>query len=253
MPGWGLFAVASAIVGALLLPEAAGAGQAIGANCAVPPSLLEDRSPLPHASHAVARDRALKIVVLGSSSSAGAGATGPDAAWPVRLQAHLTNRLRDIKVQVINRSRTGEGTQQMVDRLAADVIPEKPSIVIWQTGTAEAVRASEIDRFISTLVAGVDKLEFLGSDVVLMDQQYSRATVRMINFQPYVDALHQVAGMRDLVLVPRYAIMRYWSENGQFHFSDLTRARAAQVADEVYDCIGQIVAYIIAAKLEVPK
>jgi acyl-CoA thioesterase I len=243
----------SAVAAALIFVAIAAtpvAAQVIPTDCETPPVLLTDESPLPNALLSIRRQKSLKVVVLGSASSLGSGATGPDASWPKRLEVHLGQRLPGTAVQVVNRSVAGQGIQKMVDRLRGDVIAEKPSLVIWQTGTSEAVRAVDPDQFMSTLIDGVDQMALARIDVVLMDPQYSRLTARIINFQPYVDAMTTVAGMRDLVLVPRYAIMRYWIESGQLDFADLPRAEAAKVADQIYDCIGRIAAKVISAKLK---
>jgi lysophospholipase L1-like esterase len=251
MPGVRLSAAVAAALVILASNIAPAGAQAVApANCDVPQTLLFDESPLNHVARALRRDRALKIVVLGSASSLGSGATNPDAAWPKRLEVHLAAKLPEATVQVVNRSIAGQGAEKMVDRLRSEVVPEKPSLVIWQTGTAEAVRAVELDQFMSTLVAGVDQLIAGRADVMLMDPQYSRLTARLINFQPYVDALNQVAGMRDLVVIPRYSIMRYWIDSGRFNLADLPRSQVAQVADQVYDCIGRIVAKVILSKLK---
>lgn len=245
---WRAVAVALAIaVAGVAVPALAGPETD---HCAVPPALLQDDSPLPNVAKGLRRDKALKIVVLGSSSSLGTAGTTAEAAWPARLQSYLTKQLPGTQIQIVNRSVAGQGIRQMVRRLPADVIAEKPSLVIWQTGTTDAARLVEVDQFASSLVAGVDKLSEAGIDVMLMDPQYSRLTARIINFQPYVDALNQVAGMRDLVVIHRHAIMRHWIESGYFTFADLSREQAAKIADRVYDCLGDIIATVILAKVK---
>ncbi len=244
------YSAIAAAIAALMLSSVQSAAQPNVDRCDVPSGLTDDESPLSNAAAAVKRDKALKIVVLGSSSSMASGTTNADGSWPKRLEVHLSARFPGTVIRVVNRSIAGQGAQKMLDRLQADVISEKPALIVWQTGTAEAVRGVEPDQFISTLLAGVDKLTTAGIDVMLMDPQYSRYTARVINFQPYVDALRQVSAMRNLVLLPRYSIMRFWVESGNFNFVDLPRAQAAEVADQVYDCIGRIVARVVAAKLK---
>jgi len=83
-----------------------------------------------------------------------------------------------------------------------------------------------------------------------VDTQYSRMTAQLINFQPYVQAIEQVSGMRDLVLFHRYAVMRYWVESDRFSFVDKTPAETRRIADAVYDCLGQLLAVTISRAMQ---
>jgi acyl-CoA thioesterase-1 len=210
--------------------------------CQVPGEMIADASPLRHAAKRAAAERRLKIVALGSSSTLGLGASGPQATYPARLEAILAARYPNYEVQVVNKGVSRQSAQQMLDRLDTDVFAEKPALVIWETGTAEAVRGGDVDELMTALLAGVDRMQAAGIDVVLMDTQYSRMTAQLINFQPYVAAIEQVSGMRDLVLVHRYAVMRYWVDADRFTFTDKSPSEARRIADGVYDCLGQILA-----------
>lgn len=211
-------------------------------RCEVSPDLMPDSGPFPHARAAMDKDHRLKIVALGSSSTLGLGASNSQAAWPARLQAVLTARLPGTDVRVVNRGLARQTAVQMLDRIDSDVLSEKPSLVIWETGTAEAVRGAAIDEFTDALLTGVDRLSAAGVDVILMDTQYSRSTAEIINFEPYVAAIDQVAAMRDIDRFPRYAIMRYWVDNDRFQFADMSGGVAKKTADQVYDCLGHLLA-----------
>jgi hypothetical protein len=220
------------------------------AICQVPDEILWDSSPLPHAAKQLKAERRLKIVALGSSSTLGMGASGPTAAYPARLEAILSQYFPAARIQVINKGMARQSAQQMLERVAADVLPEKPALVVWETGTNEAVRGADVDEFIVALLNGVSRMTDAGIDVVLMDTQYSRSTARIINFQPYVDAIDQVAGMRDLLVFHRYAAMRQWVEEERFKFRDSTAEEARKTADQIYDCLGRLLGRTIAKALK---
>ncbi|MBV8535735.1 MAG: hypothetical protein JO128_09090, partial [Alphaproteobacteria bacterium] len=191
-------------------------------SCRVSDDLISDASPLPHSRQMLKTEHRLKIVALGSSSTLGLGATDSQAAWPARLQAVLGQELPGADVRVVNRGIARQSAQQMLERLDSDVLAEKPALVIWETGTAEAVRGTDVDEFVDALMTGVDRLDAAGIDVILMDTQYSRGTAEIINFDPYIAAIDQVAVTRGLSRFPRYAVMRYWVDNDQFHFAGET-------------------------------
>jgi len=218
--------------------------------CQIPDDLLTDSSPLSNSAKQMRAERRLKVVALGSSSTLGMGASGPESAYPARLEAALKAHFPAATIQVVNKGVSRQSARQMLDRLTGDVLRERPGLVVWETGTAEAVRGAEVDDYVSALLAGVDKMAEAGIDVLLMDTQYSRSTARIINFQPYVDAIGQVAGMRDLVLFPRYLVMRTWVDEDRFSFADKSPAETRKVADQIYDCLGRLLARAIAKTLK---
>jgi len=231
--------------GAAIDPAGADPVVPLPPHCEVPGDLIPDASPLPHSRQMLKTEHRLKIVALGSSSTLGLGATDSQAAWPARLQAVLASELPGADVRVVNRGIARQTAQQMLGRLDSDVLAEKPALVIWETGTAEAVRGTDVDEFVDALMAGVDRLDAAGIDVILMDTQYSRGTAEIINFDPYIAAIDQVAVTRGLSRFPRYAVMRYWVDNDQFHFAGETGGVARKVADQVYDCLGHLLAQTI--------
>jgi acyl-CoA thioesterase I len=218
--------------------------------CQVPDEVLADSSPLPHTVKQLRTERRLKVVALGSSSTLGMGASGPEAAYPARLEAALKAHFPAASIQVVNKGVSRQSARQMLDRLVSDVLTERPALVVWETGTAEAVRGAEVDDFVNALLTGVDKMGEAGIDVLLMDTQYSRSTARIINFQPYVDAIGQVAGMRDLVVFPRYLLMRTWVDEERFSFADKSPSETRKIADQIYDCLGRLLARSIAKTLK---
>ncbi|QOY85216.1 GDSL-type esterase/lipase family protein [Paludibaculum fermentans] len=70
-----------------------------------------------------------KVVVLGSSSAAGVGATRYELSW-VGL---LTSELRNRGFEVVNSSISGSGTSTSLARFDSDVTPQQPDFVVLAT------------------------------------------------------------------------------------------------------------------------
>src|ERR1041384_3479030 len=137
----------------------------------------------------VAKEKGLRIAVVGTGSSALAGPDGPRSAYPARLEAILTQRLSDVPVTVVTllRSRqTGEDLAKGMDKLLVD---EKPDLVIWQTGTIDAMKRIDPESFKSALGEGVERIQKGKADVILMNMQYSPRTETMIAVGPYADVM----------------------------------------------------------------
>ncbi len=191
----------------------------------------------------MAKDRRLTIAVVGTGSSILAGPDGPRSAYPARLEAALAHRLPGVTVKVVSIVRTRQTAEDLAGGMEKLLVDEKPDLVIWQTGTVDAIRRIDPDAFRDALDHGLDSLHKGGADVVLMNMQYSPRTESMIALGPFTDSMRVVAQQHEVPLFDRLGIMRHWSETGAF---DLYAAGKDNVlAQRVHDCIGRGIAALI--------
>jgi hypothetical protein len=123
-----------------------------------------------------------------------------------------------------------------VPGLAKILTDDKPSLVIWQTGTADALSGVEPEEFRSSLDDGVDTIQAGSADVILMNMQYSPRTDSMLDVSAYADVMRWVAQQRAALLFDRLGIMHYWNDNGTFDLYAATKKY--DMARRVHDCIG---------------
>jgi lysophospholipase L1-like esterase len=229
-------------VAALALGLVQGPAAAGNPSCAVPPVLLETAASLPHLGVAIERSLPVKIIALGAGTTQGLGASSPMASYPMRLEAILKPRTGGA-VTMINLGKQGQSTSEMLARLERDVLAQKPTLVLWETGTVDAVRGVPLDEFTVHLEAGIAKLRQAGIDVLLVDPQYARHTARVVNILPFVEAMRTMAGMGQLVLFDRFEVMRHWIDNNVFQLDERAAPRlAAGDIDKVYNCIAELLA-----------
>ena len=204
-------------------------------SCEVPASLLSTESALPKVADAVKDGHALNILVIGSRSST--VGTSEASAYPARLQAMLRERLPSTTVNVsveLQVKKTAEEAAASFVKLLED---KQPTLVIWQTGTVDAIRSIDPDEFRSALDEGVIALQKAGADVVLMNLQYSPRTETMISVPPYLDNLRVVAQEHDVPLFDRFAIMQQWNDQGDFDL--FSASHGLELAERVHDCLGR--------------
>ncbi|HKF13168.1 MAG TPA: SGNH/GDSL hydrolase family protein [Xanthobacteraceae bacterium] len=220
------------------------AGAAIAAEpCDIPGYLLVGSNELKHVAEAVQKEKKLTIAVVGTGSSILAGPEGPRSAYPARLEAALKAKLPSVAVKVVSLVRTRMTTEDLAKGMEKLVNDEKPDLVIWQTGTLDAIRRVDPDEFRAALEEGVETLHKGGADVILMNMQYSPRTDIMVPLGPYADNMRVVAQQHEIPLFDRLAIMRHWSDTGAF---DLYAAGKDNVlAQRVHDCIGRGIASMI--------
>ena len=127
--------------------------------------------PLPHFAERLALKGAVKIVAIGSSSTAGDGGIAP---YPERLQEMLRQTYRNSQIDVINKGVGGEEAPDELRRMQA-VIDEKPALTIWQIGTNAVWKDQNLDEVDMAVKAGLYLLKSQPMDVILMDIQYAPA------------------------------------------------------------------------------
>ena len=214
-------------------------------SCAVPPELIEVSVKLPHLAERLRARQKLNIVAIGGASTRGAAAGAPELAYPHRLELALAAFYPDVPITVVNKGVPRQSAQQMVERFPTDVMAEDPILVVWEAGITDAVRGIEIDDLAAALQAGIDEVKNRPIDILLVDMQFSRRASTVINFEQYLEAVHRVGDVNGVYVFPRFAMMRYWSEQNMFNFDEVADEERARLAAKVYECIGKKLAEAI--------
>src|SRR5256885_12080529 len=220
-----------------------------GDACDVAAHLVHADAELPRVAAAITKSKSLKVVVVGTTSSTLPGAGGQALAYPARLEVALQKRLPDVAVTVISLARPRQTAADMAEGFAKLLKDEKPALIIWQTGTYDAMRGIGPETFQGTLETAVDKLQSGGADVIFMNMQYSPRTDAVISTAPYADAIRWVALEHAVNLFDRQSVMRQWSELGTFDL--LTATKSLDTAAKVHDCFGLMLADLIVDALSV--
>jgi lysophospholipase L1-like esterase len=222
-------------------------------QCVAPQSFLSSDSDLTHVMSEIKDHHRLHITVVGTGSSALPGPDGAHFAYPARLEATLKQLLpgNDIKVTAHVQSR--EITADMAAGLQKVLSDDKPAMVIWQAGTADALNGIEPDEFHASLDSGIEAIQAAGADAMLMNMQYSPRTESMLDVSPYADVMRWAAQQHGALLFDRLAIMHYWDDEGTFDLYAATKDY--DMARRVHDCIGRALAsqIIDAAHLDAVK
>lgn len=220
-----------------LIGVSAGAAQ----NCPISHKLVEVFSSLRHVHNAVTKDKKLEILVLSSAPSQTGSASGLKS-YPSFLQAALKERLKNTEVNVFAFSVPRKPVDDVAKALPELLKTRKPDLVIWQTGTVEAMRGMDPDVYGEKLDAAVGEIKSAKADVILMNQQFSPRTDFMFDGAPYTDNIRWVSQVRDVSLFNRYEIMKYWAETGVF---DLSAMRNDGVYEKLHRCLGGLLSDFI--------
>ena len=230
----GLIALAGFVAGFVVMVSAR--ADDVPTNCEVPDYLLATESKLPKVAEAIKTGHQLNILVLGSRSSTIVNAS-EGTAYPSRLQAALKEKLPSVAVNVTVDVQARKTAEEVAKGMVSLLEGKKPNLVVWQTGTVDAMRSIDPDEFRSAVDEGVVALRNAGADVVLMNLQYSPRTETMISVPPYIDNMRVVAQDHDIPLFDRFAIMRQWNDHGDFDL--FSASHGVELAKRVHDCLGR--------------
>ena len=223
-------------------------------ECPVPERFYTSEPLLTKTAKALTGGQEVVIAVLGGASTVGlAAGGGPGLAWPARLSSVLAGRFPSARIKVVNLAVARQTAKAAVERLVRDVLLLKPTLVIWETGTMEAVRGIDVDEFRETVQAGINELRAAGAEVVLMNMQFSRETDAMIDFGPYLIAMRELAEANDVPLFRRRGIMRHWAESDLLDLRARDDAKRRQLAAKLYDCIGRALADFVTRGVSAAK
>jgi len=209
-------------------------------SCDVPDNLLATESALPKTADAIKAGK-LDILVVGSRSSTIVSADSN--AYPARLQAALQAAMPKLNVNLSVEIQVKKTAEEAATAFPKLLEAKKPTLVIWQTGTVDAMRSIDFDDFRGAVDEGVVALQKAGADVVLINPQYSPRTETMISVPPYIDNMRAVAQEHEIPLFDRFGIMHQWNDQGDFDLFSTTHG--IDLAKRVHDCLGRALSKFI--------
>ena len=188
----------------------------------LPDEVIGFRYPLPRLALALQTQSPLKIVAMGSSSTAGREDVVP---YPYRLQMYLRAATGNAKIDVLNRGKGGEEAVEELPRFDADIFDEAPSLVIWQVGTNAIFHKEkyDIDNVAAKIVIGLDRLRAdpIRMDVMLIDPQYVPAMLlddKADLSERMVSLISAAAERAHVNVFHRWALMRHWHVQNNIGF-----------------------------------
>ena len=209
--------------------------------CQSPKGVSKAMGSLPQVARKLIAGEPVLIIAFGSSSTQGYGSTATEYTYPHRLAAQLKRHYPTADITVVNRGKGGEDAPEMMRRLQTEVIDAKPDLVIWQVGTNAVLRNLDLAETAKLIEDGVTRIQATGSDIVLIDPQYSpRVNERAENTSKMIKVLNKVAELRKIGIFPRFEVMRDWHEKQSIPFDTFVIADGLHMNDWGYACFAQL-------------
>lgn len=214
-------------------------------QCNVPDDTAMIEAALPRLAKRLKSPEPITVVVIGSGSAVGSGTSRKEAAFPVRFEMRLQKTYPKQKIRMVVLAAMGQTAALSYARFAKEVLPQKPALVVWQTGSADAARGVPVMEFGSALERGIGELREQGSDVLLVDSQYSPRASLLVNTDGYREAVRWNARRFDLPLFKRYDTMQYWWSHEVFDLDAEDKASQTENADRIHDCVAALLVRVV--------
>jgi lysophospholipase L1-like esterase len=221
-------------------------------SCSAPADLAGIGHGLDRTMRRLAAGDPVTIVALGSSSTAGAGASAPDRSYPSQLALALHKLFPGRPIAVLNRGVNGDEDGDMLARLDHDVLAVKPDLVLYQVGTNSVLRDRDLEPAVAAIHEGVTRIKATGADVVLIDPQFAPEVIAKAEIGSMNSLLTSLAQEDDVGLFHRYAVMQNWRQASGIPFETFISPDHLHMNDWGYGCVAKILAGAIADTVSRP-
>jgi acyl-CoA thioesterase I len=226
----------------LIALPAVAAGSPDSQSCDIAPQFVKAQKLLGPLKAAIAAGGPVEILAVGSGATTGANGDSPDTAYPYRMLDALRAAVPRVSFDLTVRGGRGMSAAEMLPLVKAQIQQAPVQLVLWQTGTVEAIRGMRADRMRQALREGLEVIRAAGGSLVLLDPQFTRALRANTDVEPYETELQQVAALPDAALFHRYELTRLWALGGKIDPERATKdTREAELA-RLNMCLGQALA-----------
>jgi acyl-CoA thioesterase I len=219
--------------------------------CGAPDEFVSAEEPLAEFAQAVSGGGVVNVLAVGSATTVGSvtaaglqsAAEGGSFPWQMIRALHAAQP--SVKFHLTVRGGRGMTAEDMLPLIDAALKEQHYPLVLWQTGTVEAVRGLQPDGLLDILHTGADHVRDAGGDLVLIDSQFSRFLRANTDLDPYENVMQQVATMPGVVLFRRFDLMRVWANDGRLDLEHTPKSDRDKALDELNGCLGKALARFV--------
>jgi acyl-CoA thioesterase-1 len=230
----------------VLIVPARAQSQSHPVACSASSDLTRFAQPLNRVARRLATGKPITIVAVGSSSTAGAGASSPAASYPSRLAVELKRRFPLRTITVINHGINGAEVGDILAKFDEIVATDKPDLVLWQLGTNSLLRDRTLSEAAVLIHEGLNRLKAIGADVILVNPQYAPKVIVKAEADHMIKIIATASNQGNVNLFDRFAVMKRWRVAENIPFSVFLSADELHMNDWSYGCVAKLLSAAIA-------
>jgi hypothetical protein len=222
--------------------------------CETPADFVTPTAPLPAVAKALAENRPVEILALGSGSTVGEVgphtgpafvAKTPGKSFPYRMVDMLRALRPEAQFNLTIAGGRNMTADAMVPLLQQQLSEHRFDLLLWQTGTVEAVRGLRPDTLREMLELGIADAADKHVDIVLVDSQFSRFMRANIDLDPYEWVISKTADNAGIGLFHRLDLTQSWVDSGQVDLERVSRDQREKTVALLNTCLGHALAQYV--------
>ena len=234
---------------------------AASVTCDLPPELTTPDVALPRVAAALSKRGQLEILAIGSGStvgdvSAAAGAAfvynRPLASFPYRMQEALQTTRPAARFGLTVKGGRNMTAEAMLPLLQQELAAHHYDLVLWQTGTVEAVRGLRPEAMADVMQDGIEAAQAKDADVIMIDPQFSHFLRANTDLAPYEAAMQQTVSLTGAALFHRFDLTHIWAKNGDIDLEQVSREARDHTISVLNTCLGRALAKFVLTGAEEP-
>jgi len=224
-------------------PHVAWAGPEVLPPVACPETddIATPNQPLDNLATALKAGGPIDILAIGSASTIAHGKAG----FPYQMLHDLQTALPKADFQLTVQGGRGLTAAEMYEDLRAALTHRRYRLVLWQTGTVEAVRGSRPDDLREVLEEGADLVAAQGGNLILIDPQFSRFLRANTDLDPYKQAMETAAEVPGADLFRRFELMHNWARDGALDLERTAPTERETAVRMLNVCLGKALAKFV--------
>ena len=242
-----------------MLAQPSRAGTEPNGSCGAPAEFVTTDASLAQLAAAISAGGPVDILAVGSATTVGSLTTTGRAQrfagrrFPWQMVRALQAALPSVEFRLTVRGGRGMTAEEMLPLIDAALKQQRYPLVLWQTGTVEAVRGLQPDGMLDVLHTGAERVRDGGGDLVLIDPQFSRFLRANTDLDPYDGVMQQVATMPGVALFHRFDLMRAWANDGRIDLERAPKADRDKALEELNACLGKALARFVLSGADVGR
>jgi hypothetical protein len=233
-------------VAAALLVQQGWAAEPPAPACDLPADLLTPAPKLAGIRQWLRPGARLEVLALGSGSLLGLRG-GVEGSVPFYMVEAMRAAAPGAVIRLTLHGARAATAAEMLVALRKELAAHPYQLVLWQTGTAEALRNTPAADFARTLADGAAAVAAAGAALVLVDVPFSRLLEARSDLAPYRSAMDRIASQSEAVLFRRYELMHRWADTGDIDLEAAGKHERHGTADRLRACLGQALAELVLA------
>lgn len=186
------------------------------------------------------------VLLIGSSSTDGIGASRAENGYPARTGFHLNQQEAKAPIVFDARGIGGEKADAALTRLTEGLASSRPDVLVWQVGTNDALANVPLSSLGKTIEEGLARARQQAVPVVLIDPQHFPRIEDNKHYADTVTLIGKLAGEHGIPVVHRYQRMRQAIAMDASLATALLAADGLHMSDLGHECLARDLAAVLA-------